>query len=108
MGADVHWWWTQCPRGNHEHHGSTCHDEEQFHRRREGDWRDVEAGATAVNGRSRREKRQLAIERGEYHEGVPAITVVVDGGWSKRPHKHFYNANSDVGIILGHAESQAT
>ena len=50
-----------------------------------------------------REERQLAMERGEYHEGVPAITVVVDGGWSKRSHKHSYNANSGVGIILGHA-----
>ncbi len=50
-----------------------------------------------------REERQLAIEHGEYHEGVPAIIVVVDGGWSKRSHKHSYNANSGVGIILGHA-----
>ncbi len=40
-----------------------------------------------------REERQLAMERGEYHEGVPAITVVVDGGWSKRSNKHSYNAN---------------
>ncbi len=50
-----------------------------------------------------REERQLAMERGEYHEGVPAITEVVDGGWSKISHKHSYNANSGVGIILGHA-----
>ena len=48
-----------------------------------------------------REERQLAMERGDYHQGVPAITVVVDGGWSKRSHKHSYNANSGVGIILG-------
>ncbi len=32
-----------------------------------------------------------------------SITVVVDGGWSKRSHKHSYNANSGVGIILGKA-----
>ena len=43
-------------------------------------------------------EKQLAIER---NEGVPAITVVVDGGWSKKLHKHSYNANSSVGIILG-------
>ncbi len=48
-----------------------------------------------------REEKQLAMERGEYHEGVPAITVIVDGGWSKRSHKHSYNAKSGVGIILG-------
>lgn len=48
-----------------------------------------------------REERELAVKRGDYHEGVPAITVVVDGGWSKRSHKHSYNAKSGVGIIIG-------
>ena len=38
-----------------------------------------------------------------YHEGVPPITVVVDGGWSKRSHRHSYNANSGVGVIFGTA-----
>ena len=35
------------------------------------------------------------------HEGVPAITVIIDGGWSKRSHSHSYNAKSGVAIILG-------
>ena len=35
-----------------------------------------------------KEERDLAIANDEYHCGVPAITVVVDGGWSKRSHKH--------------------
>ena len=48
-------------------------------------------------------QKQLAIEKGSYHNGVPAITVVVDGGWSKRSHKHSYNANSGVGVIFGAA-----
>ena len=39
--------------------------------------------------------------RKEYHEGVPAITVIVDGGWSKRSHKHSYIAKSGVAIIIG-------
>ena len=47
------------------------------------------------------EEKELAIERGAYHEGVPAITVVVDAGWSKRSHKHSYNAKSGVAIIVG-------
>ena len=47
------------------------------------------------------EERRLAEESGEFHHGVPAITVIVDGGWSKRSHKHSYNANSGVGIIIG-------
>ena len=33
--------------------------------------------------------------------GYPAITVIVDGGWSKRSHKHSYNAKSGVAIIIG-------
>ena len=48
-----------------------------------------------------RAERDMAIERGDYHEGIPAITVVVDGGWSKRSHRHSYNAKSGVGIIVG-------
>ena len=43
----------------------------------------------------------LAEERGDYHDGVPAITVIVDGGWSKRSHKHSYNAKSGTAIIIG-------
>lgn len=47
------------------------------------------------------EEKRRAIQRGSFHEGVPAITVIVDGGWSKRTHKHSYNAKSGVGIIIG-------
>ena len=48
-----------------------------------------------------REERRLAIENNGYHEGVPAITVVIDGGWSKRSHRHSYNAKSGVGVLIG-------
>ena len=47
------------------------------------------------------EERQLAVQRGDFHQDVPAISVIVDGGWSKRSHKHSYNAKSGVGIIIG-------
>ena len=47
------------------------------------------------------EEKRIAIERGSYHQGVPAITVILDAGWSKRSHKHSYNAKSGVGIIVG-------
>ena len=33
--------------------------------------------------------------------GKLACTVVVDGGWSKRYHRHSYNAKSGVGVIFG-------
>ena len=32
--------------------------------------------------------------------GYPAITVIVDGGRSKRSHKHSYNAKSGVAMII--------
>lgn len=48
-----------------------------------------------------REEKQHAIEQNNYHQDVPAITVIVDGGWSKRTHKHSYNALSGVGVIIG-------
>ena len=49
------------------------------------------------------EEKRIAIEKGEYHNNVPSITVVVDAGWSKRSHKHSYHANSGVGLIFGYA-----
>ena len=49
------------------------------------------------------EEKQLAIENNEYHQNVPLITVIVDGGWSKRSHKHSCNANSGAGVIFGAA-----
>lgn len=42
-----------------------------------------------------KEERELAMKRGDYHEGVYAITVIVEGGCSKRSHQHSYNANSE-------------
>ena len=48
-----------------------------------------------------KEEKRLAIERGDLHQGIPAITVIVDGGWSKHSHRHSYNAKSGVGIIIG-------
>ena len=39
----------------------------------------------------------------DYHEGMPAITVIVDSGWSKRSDHYSYNAKSGVGIIIGQA-----
>ena len=53
------------------------------------------------------EEKRLAEEKGDYHESVPAITVIVDGGWSKRSHKHSYNAKSGVGIIIWEGDGKA-
>ena len=49
------------------------------------------------------QQKQLVIQQENYHDGVPAITVIVDGGWSKHSHKDSYTANSGVGVIFGAA-----
>jgi len=48
-----------------------------------------------------REEKQHAVEKNSNHQGVPAVSVIVDVGWSKRTHKHSYNALSGVGVIIG-------
>ena len=50
-----------------------------------------------------KEEKPLAVEWGDYHQGVPAVTVIVDAGWSKCSHKHSYNTKSGVGMIIGKA-----
>ena len=50
-----------------------------------------------------RKEKQIAEENKNYHEGLPAITVFVDGGYSKYSHKHSYNANCFVDVIFGAA-----
>lgn len=53
-----------------------------------------------------REEKKLAITKNDMFEGVPAIGVTVDGGWSKRSHKHSYNAKSGVAVIIGNCNAQ--
>ena len=64
-------------------------------------WQQQLQGIMAEAGREELVEKRLAEERNDFHEGVPAVTVVVDGGWSKRSHRHSYNAKSGVGIIIG-------
>lgn len=43
------------------------------------------------------EERRIAMEKGDVTlEGIPFITVIGDGGWSKRTYGHGYNASSGV------------
>jgi hypothetical protein len=45
------------------------------------------------------EKAKLAVANGDVREdGVPMITVIADGAWSKRNYKSNYNALSGVVI----------
>ena len=53
---------------------------------------DLHGMLTAKMAEAGQEEKRQAIERKDYHQGVPAITVVGDGGGSKQSHKHSYNA----------------
>ena len=52
------------------------------------------------------EEKKIAINNNSYFQGIPAISVTVDGGWSKRSHKHSYSAKSGVALIIGNATKQ--
>lgn len=42
-----------------------------------------------------KEEYKLALENGSVdNDGIPLITVILDGGWSKRSYGHNFSANS--------------
>ena len=45
------------------------------------------------------QERAIALERQDTFGAVPAISVTVDGGWSKRSHKHSYSANATKKLL---------
>lgn len=48
------------------------------------------------------EEKQKAISNGHVDpDGIPYITVVVDGSWAKRSYRTNYNALSGVSCIIG-------
>ena len=59
-----------------------------------------------VKAEAGKEEKHLAEKRWDYHEGLPATTVIVDGGWSKHSHRQSYNAKYGVGIIVGQANGK--
>ena len=61
-------------------------------------WEDLLAQEMVKAGQ---EEKRIALENKDTFEGVPAISVTVDGGWSKRSHKHSYNTKSGVAVIIG-------
>ncbi len=63
-------------------------------------WWDFSQGFEKELLEAGKEEKQIVIENGQFHHSIPAVTVVVDAGWS---HKHTYNANSGVGVIFGNA-----
>lgn len=47
------------------------------------------------------DEQQHAISTNHFHQAIPAVCVVADAGWSKRTHKHSYNAKRCVAVIFG-------
>ena len=48
-----------------------------------------------------KEERQLAVAANDMDEGIPAINVILDVGWSMRTHQHQFTAKSGVAVIIG-------
>lgn len=46
-----------------------------------------------------KEEKAISFAKDRTHDGIPTITVIVGGGWSKCSHKYSYNAKSRVEII---------
>lgn len=42
------------------------------------------------------EEKRLAVEKGNFLQGNPFITVIGDGGWGKRSYGHGFNSSSGV------------
>ena len=53
-----------------------------------------------------REEKEIAEAENSFFQGVPSVTVICDGGWSKRSHKHSYIAYSGILtymlLLIGH------
>lgn len=79
-------WRAHSAKGNVECLGSPCHVKEELHWNRV-QYREVELTSAEWSY--------------EYHKGMPVVTVVVYGRWSKHSHQHSYNVKFGVGIAMG-------
>lgn len=60
-------------------------------------WKDTIIKDMEDNGK---EELKLALEHKDIdNDGIPYITVYLDGGWSKRSYGHSYDAASGVVVI---------
>ena len=96
---NVHWWWFDTVKLYPGTYGCPWYAKANVHRH----WRVWERNANTsytINAGSGLGGERHAIAMRSFHQGIPSITVVVDGGWSKRSHKHSYNAKSGVAVIF--------
>ena len=81
VGANGNWRGTQQTLRNRRYTGSTNNVTESFieTERELGEWwkQELEGSMKAA------EERKLANELNRFHEGVPAITVILNGRWWK-------------------------
>ena len=101
VGADEYWWWPLSTEESMGVLGVLVMSKQSFicTERGIGEWWQRKLEETMLE--AGKKERRLAIERNDSHQGIPAVTVIVDGGWSKRSHHHSYNAKSGVAIIIG-------
>lgn len=62
------------------------------------DWQEILQKQMLEAGQA---EKSLALEAEEVENGVPYITVIIDGGWAKRSYGHGFSSLSGVAVIIG-------
>ena len=101
VGPDGSRCWIQSPPRVNECTWCSYYVQELIHSHRMCSRKMVVGYVGGINKAAGEEERRIAIQKNSYHKQVPAITVIVDGGWSKWANRHSYNALSGVGVIFG-------
>ncbi|KAJ1520495.1 hypothetical protein ONE63_003621 [Megalurothrips usitatus] len=79
-----------------------CMDRKTWQRHEEDVADNIEAAALEAMLEAGREEYRLAVEAGDVDaDGVPFITVIADGMWSKRTYGSKYDAKSGTATIIG-------
>ena len=82
-GTGDHRGWALPFEGNNEYPWHPCYEQTMLSKTENdiGKWWSTRLQEAMLD--TGREEKRLAEERNDYHQGVPAVTVIVDGGWSK-------------------------
>ena len=100
LAADVDQWRPRTTGGDDVCAGGSSDDQEGFMATEKAlGWSWTGSIEESMREAAEEEKRN-AIKRGSFHEGVPAIAVIIDGVEQTHTHKDSYNAKSGAVIII--------
>ena len=91
-GTNGHWWGQYQVRQSTDNNRCSWNEEKDVHKTEQLLGEAINKQLVHFMATAGCEKKYIAIVSNHYHQGVPYISVVADGGWSKCSHKHSYNA----------------